>query len=33
MDGIVYFGVTHMGFAVAENLVYVFLGGDIYTGS
>ncbi|MBY6275306.1 PrsW family glutamic-type intramembrane protease [Symbiobacterium thermophilum] len=32
MDGIVYFGVTHMGFAVAENLVYVFLGGDIYTG-
>ncbi len=32
MDGIVYFGVTHMGFAVAENLVYVFLGGDIYAG-
>jgi len=32
MDGIVYFGVTHMGFAVVENLVYVFLNGDIYTG-
>ncbi len=32
MDGIVYFGVTHMGFAVAENLLYVFVGGDIYSG-
>lgn len=32
MDGIVYFGMAHMGFAVAENLVYVFVQGDIYEG-
>jgi len=32
LDGIVYFGVAHMGFAVVENLIYVFLGGDIYNG-
>ncbi|MFZ5813940.1 MAG: PrsW family glutamic-type intramembrane protease [Bacillota bacterium] len=32
MDGIVYFGVAHMGFAVAENMLYVFVGGDIYQG-
>lgn len=32
MDGIVYFGVTHMGFAVAENLLYVFGGDDIFNG-
>lgn len=32
MDGIVYFGVAHMGFAVAENLLYVFVDGDIYQG-
>jgi RsiW-degrading membrane proteinase PrsW (M82 family) len=25
MDGIVYFGVAHMGFAVMENLGYIFL--------
>mgnify|MGYP001260586768 CR=1 FL=1 len=32
MDGIVYFGAAHMGFAIAENLLYVFLRGDIYEG-
>lgn len=34
MDGIVYFGVGHMGFAVTENLKYVLLdsGGDVVTG-
>ncbi|MDF2626736.1 MAG: hypothetical protein K0R39_567 [Symbiobacteriaceae bacterium] len=25
MDGIVYFGVAHMGFAITENLMYVFV--------
>jgi RsiW-degrading membrane proteinase PrsW (M82 family) len=28
MDGIVYFGVGHMGFAVTENLMYVFTRGE-----
>jgi len=32
LDGIVYFGVAHMGFAMAENLLYVFQRGDIYEG-
>lgn len=32
LDGIVYFGMAHMGFAVAENLLYVFVRGDIYEG-
>ncbi len=32
MDGIVYFGVAHMGFALAENLLYVFVQDDIYHG-
>lgn len=32
MDGIVYYGVAHMGFAVAENLLYVFVQGNIYEG-
>lgn len=33
MDGVVYFGVAHMGFAVTENLKYVFMnGGNIYQG-
>lgn len=32
LDGIVYFGVAHMGFAVAENLLYVFVQGSIYDG-
>jgi len=30
LDGIVYYGVAHMGFAVAENLLYVFVQGNIY---
>lgn len=25
MDGIVYFGVAHMGFAITENLLYIFV--------
>lgn len=25
LDGIVYFGVAHMGFAITENLAYIFL--------
>jgi RsiW-degrading membrane proteinase PrsW (M82 family) len=31
MDGIVYFGVAHMGFAITENLMYVFVnsGGNV----
>lgn len=29
MDGIVYFGVAHMGFAVLENLLYIFSGGTL----
>ncbi len=31
MDGIVYFGMAHMGFAITENLAYIFLqsGGNI----
>ncbi|HWI63630.1 MAG TPA: PrsW family glutamic-type intramembrane protease [Symbiobacteriaceae bacterium] len=28
LDGIVYFGVAHMGFAITENLVYIFLNSD-----
>lgn len=32
LDGIVYYGVAHMGFAVAENLMYVFVRGNIYDG-
>lgn len=31
MDGVVYFGVAHMGFAITENLLYVFAnsGGNV----
>lgn len=29
MDGIVYFGVAHMGFAITENLMYVFVNSDL----
>lgn len=34
MDGVVYFGVGHMGFAVTENLKYVFIesGGNVVQG-
>lgn len=28
MDGIVYFGVAHMGFAITENLMYIFVKPD-----
>jgi protease PrsW len=34
MDGVVYFGVGHMGFAVTENLKYILFntGGNVYAG-
>jgi RsiW-degrading membrane proteinase PrsW (M82 family) len=28
LDGLVYYGMAHMGFAVTENLAYIFLAGD-----
>jgi RsiW-degrading membrane proteinase PrsW (M82 family) len=28
LDGLVYYGMVHMGFAVTENLAYIFLTGD-----
>lgn len=28
LDGMVYYGMVHMGFAVTENLAYIFLQGD-----
>lgn len=33
MDGIVYFGVAHMGFAITENLMYILVkpGGNVVT--
>ncbi|MGE5672611.1 MAG: PrsW family glutamic-type intramembrane protease [Mycobacterium leprae] len=33
MDGIVYFGVAHMGFAITENLTWIFIrsGGEVQT--
>jgi len=29
MDGIVYFGAAHMGFAITENLLYIFVNTDL----
>ena len=29
LDGIVYFGAAHMGFAITENLLYVFINSDL----
>jgi RsiW-degrading membrane proteinase PrsW (M82 family) len=31
MDGIVYFGVAHMGFAITENVMYIFGKGNLVT--
>lgn len=28
LDGLVYYGMVHMGFAVTENLIYIFWAGD-----